>query len=138
VILRIPVRSRRGGCQQSVFVAHVALDVATVGDRSTWYSVEDLKDRPQTNLKLFIGEGGQFLHFAINLTGKPTEPGYVLPKFNMKEHTVTAQPWGVERVATFQPKQPGSNLCFAWVEVGYCVYIPEFATPSECLEKIAA
>jgi hypothetical protein len=113
--------------QQSVFIAYVALDVETVGDRSTWYSVQSLKDRPQTNLKLFLSEAGQFLHFSINLTGKPTEPGYVLPKFNIKEHTVTSQPWGVERVVTLQPKEPERELCFSFVQVGYCVYIPEFA-----------
>jgi hypothetical protein len=113
--------------RQSVFIAHIALDVAAVGDRSTWYFVQSLKSRPQTNLRLFFSEDGQFLQFAENMTGEFLEPGYVLPQFNVQAHSVSSQPWGVVKVETFQPKEPERELCFSDVIVGYCAYIPMFA-----------
>jgi hypothetical protein len=113
--------------QQAVFIAHVALDAAAVGDRSSWYSVESFKRRPQTNLRLFFGEDGQFLQFSENFMGKALEPGYVLPKFDVVAHTVSSQPWGVVKVEAFYPKEPERELCCAEVFVGYCTYISEFA-----------
>lgn len=121
--------------QQSVFIAHVALDVEAVGDpsgisegaRQSWYFVESFKQRPQTNLRLFFSEAGQFLSFAENMTGSALETGHVLPYFDVQNHAVSSQPWGVERVVTLQPKEPERELCFSVVQVGYCVYIPEFA-----------
>jgi hypothetical protein len=111
--------------QQSVFIAYVALDAAEVGDRSTWFTVESFKRRPQTNLKLFFSEEGQLLHFAESLTGAALQTGYVLPKFNVQEHTVSSQPWGVMKADTFQPKEPERELSYAEVIIGHCAYIPE-------------
>jgi hypothetical protein len=111
--------------QQSVFIAHVALDAAVVGDRSTWYFVQSLKSRPQTNLRLFLSEDGQFLQFAENMTGEVLQPGLVLPKFDVQNHEVTSQPWGVMKVDAFLPKEPERELSFSMIYVGHCAYIPE-------------
>jgi hypothetical protein len=110
---------------QSVFIAYVALASEAVGDRSTWYSVEAFKRRPQTNLKLFFSEDGQLLHLSKGLLGQPLTLGYVLPKFDVQNHTVGSQPWGVMKVEAFQPKEPERELSYAEVILGYCAYIPE-------------
>jgi hypothetical protein len=113
--------------QQSVFIAHVALNVAEVGDRSTWYFVQSFKSRPRTNLRLFFGEDGRFLQFAENMKGEALESGSVLPKFDVQNHSVSSQPWGVVKVDRFLPKEPERELCFSEIYVGHCAFIPEFA-----------
>jgi hypothetical protein len=117
--------------QQSVFIAHVALDAATVGDRSTWYFVQSLKRRPLTNLRLFFSEDGQFLQFAENMTGEALQPGLVLPKFDVQNHGVSSQPWGVAKVDTFLSKESEKELSYSMIHVAQCAYIPEFADTPE-------
>jgi hypothetical protein len=108
-----------------VYLIHCSLDKQQIKstDRSTWFRVEFYQDR-DPNLQLFLGEE-MLLHVAKNLIGEKPETGYLLPQYNVHEHTVTYRPWGIASVTSYLPNPNIAQTCYNAIYIGHCVYVPE-------------
>ncbi|NJM59784.1 MAG: hypothetical protein HC849_05610 [Oscillatoriales cyanobacterium RU_3_3] len=108
-----------------VYLVHCTLDKqqTTSTDRSTWFRVKFYQDR-DPNLQLFVAEG-ILLHVVKNLIGEKPETGYLLPQYNVSEHTLTSQPWGIASVTSYLPEPNIAQTCYNAIYVGHCVYVPE-------------
>jgi hypothetical protein len=118
-----------------LYVAHCTVDPQQIEfvDRSTWFRVKAYENR-DPNLQLFFGEG-ILRHLNKNLIGKKPETGYLLPQYNVHEHTVTSKPWGIASVASYIPCSDVTLACYNAVHVCQCVYVPE-AVPSENSDRL--
>ncbi|HIK33724.1 MAG TPA: hypothetical protein IGS17_09835 [Oscillatoriales cyanobacterium M59_W2019_021] len=114
--------------EDSLYLAHCTVDPQQIEsvDRSTWFKVRAYQNR-DPNLQLFFGEG-ILRYLNKNLIGKKPETGYLLPQYNVKEHTVTSKPWGIDSVTSYFPSPDIARPCYNAVHVCQCVYVPEVAT----------
>lgn len=108
---------------KSLYVVHCALEPIL---REDWWSVGMGKERPCYSLQLHIGNG-QLVHSGHHMRGAAPEVGYLLPQFNVKDHTVTSKPWGVEAVHAFHLAQDIEHPVYRVIHVTDCVYVPEVA-----------
>jgi hypothetical protein len=113
-----------------LYLAHCTVDPQQIEsvDRSTWFRVKAYENR-DPNLQLFFGDG-RLRHLNKNFIGKKPETGYLLPQYNVHEHTVTSKPWGIASVTSYFPSSDVNRACYNAVHVCQCVYVPE-AVPSE-------
>lgn len=121
-----------------LYLAHCTVDSQKNEsvDRSTWFKVQAYQNR-DPNLQLFFGEG-ILLHFNENLIGKKPETGYLLPKYNVNEHTVTSQPWGIASVTSYVPSADVNMACYNAVHICQCVHVPEAVTSQTSDRVISA
>lgn len=108
------------GTDESLYLVHC--HIGEVPPRKDWFLVQDCQLRP-TSLQIYLGEGA-LLHWNHNLTGAEPKTGVLLPQYNVKQHTVTSKPWGVDRVTQYLPTQAICQPCYRAVWVGQCVYVP--------------
>lgn len=118
-----------------IYLAHCTVDPKQIKsvNRANWFRVKAYQNR-DPNLQLFLGEG-MLVHVNKNLIGKKPETGYLLPQYNVKEHTVTSKPWGVVSVTSYLPSPEIDLTCYNVVYIGQCVYVPE-ALSSENTEEL--
>ncbi|MDY6783531.1 MAG: hypothetical protein SW833_13475 [Cyanobacteriota bacterium] len=70
------------------------------GDRANCFRITAYQNR-EPNLQLFLSDEGVLLSVNENLTGSQPKLGYLLPQYNVKEHTVTSRPWGIAKLERF-------------------------------------
>lgn len=106
---------------EALYVAHCALIPIP---REDWWTVAMSRDRSCYSLQLHIG-GDQLIHTGHHMRGVAPQVGYLLPQFNVKEHTVTSQPWGVEAVHTYHLAEEINYPVYRVIHVCDCVFVPE-------------
>lgn len=108
-----------------VYLAHCTVDTQQIesGDRSNWFRIKAYQNR-EPNLQLFLGEN-VLLHVNRDLIGGKPEVGYLVPQYNVKEHTVTSKPWGIASVNSYFPIPDVSQPCYLTVYICQCIYLPE-------------
>jgi hypothetical protein len=108
-----------------IYLAHCTVDKEQIEsvDRSNWFRIKAYQGR-NPNLQLFLSEG-ILLQVNENLTGQKPKTGYLLPKYNVKEHTVTSQPWGTVSVTSYFPSSDIDMTCYNAVHICQCDCVPE-------------
>ncbi len=108
-----------------IYLAHCTVDPKQIEsvERSSWFRLIAYQDR-NPNLQLFLGDG-MLLHVNKNLTGEKPKTGYLLPQYNVQDHTVTSQPWGIVSVTSYFPNPTINLTCYNAVHICQCVYVPE-------------
>lgn len=111
--------------EEVIYLAHCTVDPQQIEsvDRSSWFRVKAYQNR-EPNLQLFLGEG-VLLHVNRDLIGGKPEVGYLLPQYNVKEHTVSSKPWGIASVISYFPSAGVNQPCYLAVHICQCVYVPE-------------
>lgn len=110
-----------------IYLAHCTVDkeqIESVG-RSNWFRIKAYQDR-DPNLQLFLSEG-MLLQVKENLTGQKPQTGYLLPKYNVQEHTVNSQPWGIVSVTSYLPSSDVDMTCYNTVHICQCTSVSEAA-----------
>lgn len=121
--------------EEILYLAHCTVDPQQIEsvDRSTWFKVKAYQNRDPI-LQLFFGEG-MLRYMNENFIGEKPKTGYLLPKYNVQEHTVTSQPWGITSVTSYFPSPDVHLACYNAVHICQCVYVPE-AVPSENCDRL--
>ncbi len=106
--------------RESIYFAHCNLGAAP--PREEWYQVHKCS-KYQSSMWLYIGHGA-LVHWNNNLNGSEPKTGVLLPRYSVREHKVTSQPWGVETVTQYMPSEAVERPCYRSIWVGQCVYVP--------------
>jgi hypothetical protein len=108
---------------QSLYLAHCNL---TPMRREDWWSVAECQESTCYSLQLHLGNG-ELVHTGHHRRGAAPQVGFLLPRFNVKDHTVTSKPWGVEAVHAFHLADEIAYPVYRVIHVTDCVYVPEVA-----------
>jgi hypothetical protein len=115
----------------SLYLVHCNLGAAP--PREGWYQVKKYLTY-STSMQLYIGNDA-LLHWHMSLDGSSPKTGVLLPRYNVREHGVTAQPWGVETITQYMPTEAVEQPCYRSIWVGQCIYVPAvLETPQEALQ----
>jgi len=115
---------------QAETVGVVYLDLDPDRERSDWLSARLCAERPCHCLTAYLADG-EMVHWKHSMRDNQPEIGSFLPKFNIAEHTISSQPWGVNSFRKLLPVADLEHPCHRHVYLAECVYSPESVLVTE-------